>query len=308
MRLPTRLAPAAVILLVTSASAAPYTMVLRFPVGQMDKMTIAMDVDQTISSDVPPAPPPQQKKSKIGTELTLRVISSDESGASVEMTYDRIQVSRSIDGKEIAFDSAKGKAGTGNPYSDVAVVVGAKLTVHLTTEGKVDRLEGVDEWVKKMSQQIGGRLAANAAKQVMGEDRIESIFNAGFAGALPGKPVEIGATWQSNVSQNVYGMAVKMKTENKLVAVDGKNGHKIAKIEVAGNGVRDGNVPGDAELKLVQFDIKGTRSFDLDRGCFTETDTGIRMKGNITVPGPKGEMSVDSVINTKTSLTPAKAK
>jgi hypothetical protein len=299
---------AALVLVVATASAAPVNMALKFPAGQVDKFAMTMDMDQTISSDALPAP--QKQKVKMGMDMLLKVLKSDDMGATVEMTFDRMSMSMSMLGKEMSFDSAKDKPAADNPLSGMGAMVGVKLTLHFSPAGKVDKVEGIDEMVKKLSAQPNSAVAGQMLKQAMSEDQIKQTFNVGFAETLPGKPVDIGDTWESNLSQTVNGMAMKMKSENKLVAVEDQGGHKIAKIEFSGDGKLEGAPAGGPKVKMDQLTQKGTKLFDLDRGTFTQTDTEQKMKGSMTVPTAKGDVALkmDQTLTAKITVKPAEAK
>jgi Family of unknown function (DUF6263) len=310
MRISSMSVPAALLLLAAAVSAAPVNLAIKFPAGQVDKFAMTMDMDQTLTSDA--LPTPQKQKIKMGMDMLMKVLESDDKGAKVEMTFDRMSVSMSMFNQEMAFDSAKDKPAASNPLSAIGTIVGAKLTLHFTPGGKVDKVEGVDDVVKKLSAQPGaaGAGAGQMLKQMMSEEQIKQTFNSGFAETLPGKPVDIGDTWESNVSQNVNGMAMKMKSENKLVAVEEQGGHKIAKIEFSGDGKLEGAPAGGPKVKMDQMTQKGTKLFDLDRGTFSQTDMEQKMKGSMTVPTPNGDVALkmDQSLNAKITMKPVEAK
>jgi hypothetical protein len=291
-----------------TASAAPVTLALKFPAGQVDRMSTTMDMDQTLTADALPAP--QKQTIKMGMDMLLKVVKSDDTGATVEMTFDRMSMGMSMFGKEMKFDSEKDKPSADNPLSGLGVLVGVKLTAHFGKDGKVDKVEGVDEMKKKLSTDASNVVAAQVLKQTMNEDQLKQTVNAAFAEAIPSKPVDIGDTWESNVTQNTGGMAIKMKAENKLVAIDEKGGHKIAKIEFTGDGKLEGAPAGAPKLKADQLTQKGTRYFDIDRGAFTEMDTDQTLKGSMTVPTPNGDTAIklDQTMSAKMTLKPAEAK
>src|SRR5260221_6765832 len=181
--------PAVLMLIAASVWAAPVNLAIKFPAGEVDKFAMTMDMDQTITSDALPAP--QKQKVKMDLDVLLKVLESDDKGAKVEMTFDRMSISMSMFGQEMAFDSAKDKPAASNPLSPIGIIVGSKLTLHFAPGGKVDKVEGVDDVAKKLSAQPGaaGPGAGQMLKQMMSEDQIKQTFNSGFAETLPGKPV-----------------------------------------------------------------------------------------------------------------------
>lgn len=301
-------AVAALLCLTAPASAAPVSLTLKFPAGQVDKLSTTMDMDQTLTADILPAP--QKQKIKMGMDMLLKVLSSDDNGATVEMAFDRMSMGMSMLGKDMSFDSEKDKPSADNPLSGLGALVGVKLTVHFAKDGKVDKVEGIDEMKKKLAGDASNQVAAQILKQTMNEDQLKQTMNAAFAEAIPPKPVDKGDTWESNVTQNTGGMAVKMKAENKLVDIEEKGGHKIAKIEFTGEGKIEGAPGGLSKLKADQLTQKGTRYFDIDRGAFTETDMEQTLKGSMTVPTPNGDTAIklDQTLSAKMTLKPAEEK
>jgi Family of unknown function (DUF6263) len=246
----------------------------------------------------------------MGMDMLLKVVSSDDKGATIEMTFDRMSMGMSMLGKDMTFDSQKDKPSADNPLSGLGALVGVKLTVHFAKDGKVDKVEGIDEMKKKLEGDASNPVATQILKQTMNEDQLKQTMNAAFAEAVPSKPVDIGDTWESNVTQNTGGMAVKMKAENKLVAIDDQGGHKVAKIEFTGDGKIEGAPAGLSKLKADQLTQKGTRYFDIDRGAFTETEMDQTLKGSMTVPTPNGDTAIklEQTVNAKMTFKPAEAK
>ncbi|HKD35348.1 MAG TPA: DUF6263 family protein, partial [Pirellulales bacterium] len=148
-------------------------------------------------------------------------------------------------------------------------------------------------------------------QQTMNEDHLKQTINGAFADAIPSKPVDIGDSWQSSVTQNIMGgMAIKMTAENKLAAVEDKGGHKIAKIEFNGVGKIEGAAAGAPKLKADEITQKGNRYFDIDRGAFTEMKEDQTLKGSMTLQTPNGEttIKIDKTTSAKMTLKPADAK
>jgi hypothetical protein len=300
-------APLGLVLLVASASAAPVTMAIKFPPGRVQKMTTTMDMDQTMSGG--PLPAAMKQKMKMGMDATLKVVSADNSGATVEVTYDQVRMSMSMAGKEMSFDSSKDKASADNLLSDVAGILGVKLTLRFGPDGIVNKVEGTDAMMKKLSTGPGGAIMAKSLSDSFGENQVKQMFNGSLAETLPKKPVAIGDQWESTSSQSMGGMKIKITADNKLKGVEDKNGHKIATIEFSGDGKIDGSAPGGVTIKADQLTQKGTKQFDLDAGCFTQTDMEQQLKGEVTVPGGAGAaMKIEQTVNAKSTFALSDAK
>lgn len=256
--------------------AAPVKMNLKLTVGQTDKMTIAIDAEQTKSSDSDPTP--RQEKIKVEIDATLTVITAGDAGTLVQMTYDRIKVATSALGKKLAFDSAKDKFEANNSLSALAAIVGNKLTVHVAHDGRADKVTGTGDIVKKVSQQSRDGMVTMIVQNAVNQDVIQHAFDFGFAGPLPSKPIEIGDKWETDFSEKERAdrLSMKLMIENKLAAVDDKNGQKIVKIEFGGEGKQVGKQPDFMKFWIDQFDVRGMTQFDLERGRFTHTEVVIR--------------------------------
>lgn len=284
---------------VSALSAEPVTMKLKFAAGQVDKLSMTMDLDMTISGDALPAP--KKQTVKMGMDLTLKVVAADDKGATVELTYDRMSLQLSAEGRELKFDSAADMASGENPLSGLGAIVGGKLTLHFDADGKATQVDGGDELAKKAAGATNGGLAVQLLQEQLNADRIKHMFNSRFADALPSKPVDVGGTWDSNAVQTIDGLNVKLTTTNKLVAIDEKAGHKIAKIEYTGTGTVDSSAAGEPKLKVTELTVKGTNSFDLDRGFFSDCDTQQKMKGSIV--RNKTTLTMDQTVNSKLTIT-----
>jgi hypothetical protein len=278
----------------TSALAAePIAFTLKFPPGQIDRQTNSMEMDQTVSSDVLPAP--QKQSMKMSAKTTLKQIKSDATGSLVEVTYDGVKMSGSMFAQ--AASDALDKT--------LAAFVGEKITLHFTPKGKVDKVDGIDAIVAKLPAGAGQA----AIKQFLNEDRIKEQYNVAAAQVMPTKPVSIGDTWETDVSHNLSAVEVKIKSQVKFVGIDEREGHKIAKLEFSGKGTLQGALaPGAPKMNFDQLGQTGTAEFDLTRGWLTSQIVDQHMKGDmkLNIGANPVSMKIDQTVKATTTLTAAK--
>jgi len=285
------LAPAA-----TAVAAEPITFAIKFPAGEIDHQTATMDTEQTFSGIALPAP--EKDATKMSLRSTFKGIMSDATGSQVELTYDGVKMSMSNLGQDLSTELDK----------TLAAIVGAKVLVHFTPDGKVDKVDGVEAMVAKFPP---GQAQAGI-KQFLNGERIKDGFNIVVGLLLPTTPVNVGDTWETNVSQKMSKVEVKIKSTVKLVGIDEREGHKIAKLEFSGSGKIEPPATGiDPTMKIDRFDQNGTAEFDLTRGWITSQNLEQHMKGDIRLNSPGNTptwLKIDQTVKATTTLTAAKAE
>jgi hypothetical protein len=284
------LAPAAPV-----SAAEPITFAIKFPAGEVDHQTNSIEMDQTISSPILPAP--KKQSMKMSAKTTFKPIKTDAAGSEVEVTYDSVKLSGSM----------LPQAASDELDKTLAAFVGQKITLHFSPEGKVDKVDGVDAIVAKLP--AGGGQAA--VKQFLSDDRIKEQYNVATAQILPTKPVNIGDTWETEISHKMSAVEVKIKSQVKLVGVDDRDGHKIAKLEFSGKGKLEAAVAAGApKLNFDQLDQSGTAEFDLTRGWLTSQIVDQRTKGDMKITGPGNTpiaLKIEQTVKGSTTLTTGKA-
>ena len=206
----------------------------------------------------------------------------------------------------MSFDSTKEKPSGDDPLSGLAGVLGVKLKLHVTPQRIVDKVEGADDLAKKAASGPGGAIAAKMVQESLGEDFIKQTFEGQFV--LPKRPVDIGDTWQSDVSQNLGGVKIKSKIDSKLTRLVEARGHIVAQIEFTGDGKLDGNGPPGVKFDLDQLTQKGTKEFDIDGGYFTRIEMDQKLKGDISASSPMGDIKLKlaQTLKEKIIVTPGR--
>jgi hypothetical protein len=275
------------------SAAEPIAFTIKFPPGQIDHQSVTMDMEQTISSDL--LPTPKKQTMKMSAKTTMKTIKSDASGSTVEVTYDSVKIS----------GSALPQAAADELDKTLAAFVGQKITLHFKPDGKADKVEGVDAILAKIPAGVG----QTAIKQFLSDERIKDQFSAGIEQILPKKPVNIGDTWDTEVTHKVSAVEVKIKCQVKLVSVDEVEGHKIAKLEFTGKGsLEAAAAAGAPKFNVDQFDQTGKAEFDLTRGFITLQKLDQHMIGNVKLGAAANAptMKIDQVVKVTSTVTSGK--
>jgi len=248
-------------------AAEPIVIAVKFPPGQIDRQTTVMENEQIVSGTSKPAPEKQSWKST--TTTRLRGTSSDASGNSVELTYESIQIAIPNLGKTVSAEKER----------TLSAITGAKLMLHFTRAGKVDRVDGVDAILAKLPAD-----SALELKPVLDGERIMALFNEEIETVLPTKPVKIGETWVTEVSRKTSGVNVRVTTHVTLAAVNEVGGHKIAKLKFTGKSeVEAGVGPSVPKVTFERYDQSGTSEFDITRGWFASHTVELHIKARAKI-------------------------
>ncbi len=260
----------------TAIAAESVTFQVKFPVGEVDHQTNTMEMDQTFSGQALPSP--KSLSMKMVAETTLKPTKSDATGSTVELTYDSMKISGSMV-----------QTAPAEMDKTFSAFLGKKIMLHYTSAGLVDKVEGVDAIVGKLPP-----VTARLIHGLLSEDHIKDEFNSGMVQLLPGKAAHVGDTWQTEISHNAGGVAMKIKCDVKLKGIEERDGHKIAQLEFTGKANFDANsLPALSSVSFDSLQQKGTAEFDLTRGWLTSQVFDQTMKGNMQIRVGAKSINVD---------------
>jgi hypothetical protein len=186
---------------------------------------------------------------------------------------------------EQKIESIKNKSSGGLPGADkiVDALKGATFKLTLNNKGEVTKIEGYDEFVKKLS--ADNELAGKMLKSFMSEDTIKATAAENFA-FLPPMAVAKGDTWKR--SQAVpLGPLGNLKGETTYTYKGaGKDGEEInfdQTLEYAPPKEGDDSLP----FKITKGEMKadkatGSLTFDASKGRLVKTEQSTKMKGSLT--------------------------
>lgn len=191
------------------------------------------------------------------TDVHWKVLELDGKSAKIEQTFQRIRVSMDnpMMGK-IDYDSA-GEGRTPPMLTQLADLVGSKVTARVSPRGAVSDMELPDV--------AGGQLG------------LEKMFDQ-FLPLLPEEPVAVGERWEVDLGLPMQQLGeVETAFHNELLAVDGREFTLGVEIEMKGNAPQ-----GKVELK----EAKGKLIYSFENFLPVEGDMKMRM--DIEASGPEG--------------------
>jgi len=247
--------------------------------------------------NVPGQAAPIEQDMTMGEQYALTVLGKDPAGGhEVEMEFLSARMGMEMGGKTILdFDSTKrSSAGNTNPVAGVfEKLVGSKIRFFLDASNKVERIEGIDGLVNRLS--AGGQAAAAAP--------LKGMFNDGYFKQmmssslfLPSRPVQPGDTWpvQLEFPLGDFGvMALDYAVAFQCWEMHGKR--NCARLEFQGNiKSKPGQNPGQNGMAITIQDGKcaGVSWFDPELGIIVETtmnqDVTMIMSLPINLRGSQG--------------------
>jgi hypothetical protein len=206
----------------------------------------------------------------------------------VTQKIEGVKLDLEIGGTKIPFDSTSPSA-AGGPLADFfKALVGSELTLTLDKDMKVTKIEGREEFLKKLTstnQQMEPLL-----KQILSDDSLKQMADPTFS-VVPGKPVKKDDTWERTSTLNL-GPIGSFETKYKYTdeGADEKD-KKLRKIKfdttlkytppaaTAGAGLPFKILSADLQGK----DSTGTLLFDVDKGRVASTNASTKLAGKLSI-------------------------
>jgi len=272
----------------------------------MLKMTTSQDSETTA--------PGVTKPIKAQTEQTMDLSVSVRKGSrpdtkSLEMVYESAAISVEMPGMTMSFDTKSDPAtDAGNPLAIVMRgIVGAEFKCEVDGSGKVVSVEGVDDFIEKIS---GENPQARAMLGSMfSEDSFKQIFASGIESDwLPGKDVSLGETWSTRNEMPLGGMGTfEAESKYKFSKWEQRRGRRCAVLDFTGSFSSTASKAGQTDMGMA-FDMKdgklsGTTWFDPVLGAAVETTMKQSMDLHMGMPGAEeGSQGTSSKIEQTTTV------
>ena len=176
------------------ASDSPVDMKIKWTPGR--KYPMRIELAQSTKTDVPNQPQPVVQEMKLTQGIEFSAVKElADGGQQLEMKFETETMNVSQNGTSVlSFDSLQSPAqDANNPVAPILrAMTGARLQYFIDANGKVERMEGVDE-LKKRIAATGQPQTQGAFQQMFSEDTLKRYGS--LAEALPGHPVSPGDTW-----------------------------------------------------------------------------------------------------------------
>jgi RNA polymerase sigma factor (sigma-70 family) len=195
----------------------PVDMRINFPVGR--KYSMHIDMDQTTNTAVPNLPEPIVQGVKIGQDFDVSAIRElDGGGRQLELKFTGQTMNISQGGRTmLSFDSAGSPAqDAGNPAASILrSMLGSSLEYFTDATGRVERMEGQDELLKRVAA-VGNPESAALLNQLYSKSTLEQY--ASYADSMPDHSVSIGDGWEVKKDLNtpigVLGLDLQYSFKN----------------------------------------------------------------------------------------------
>jgi hypothetical protein len=196
-----------------TAPTGPVELKLKWPTGE--RIVQDMEMKQSMEVTIPGQPAPMKQDMTMGQQYGLTVLKAIPGGGhELEMDFLSARMGMTMGGKQMLdYDSAKKTAPdkanpAALPVGDMfGKIVGSKIRFYLNASNEVERVEGVDELMNRLSS---GAQAESLAV-------LKSMFSEGYLKQmmshnrfLPPKPVQLGDTWPVHFELPMATMGVML--------------------------------------------------------------------------------------------------
>lgn len=263
-----------------AASDGPVDMKIKWAVGKTFAMR--MDLDQGTEMKVPNQPDPVKQNVKLTQNFNLSALKKlDNGGWELQLEFENETMEVLMGGRSVlTFDSNENPAQeTNNPVAPILrAMMGARIQYYTDAAGKVEKLGGVDELMKRITAS-GTERQRGMVQQMFSEDTLKRYGS--FSEALPNRIVNVGESWsdKNDIVSAIGTLALNMNYTFKNWEQHGDR--KCAHVEAAGTiatktvtaanvgaavEVQNGKITGDfwfePELGMI-VDVRNTQDMTL---------------------------------------------
>lgn len=231
----------------------------------------------------------------------------------LEQEVEGLRMTIDISGNVITYDSTKpdGGASAGNPglMEFFKKLVGAKFTVTLDKNFRVESVSGRDEFIKTLG--AGSQQMDTLLKSILTDEALKEMCDPTFR-MVPDSPKKPGETWKRESVTNLgpigsYTVTYNFKFVGPATEPDKKDMDKIevdtSITYIAPKATPDGLLFRIKEGKLTtETPTKGVIYFDTKAGRIATADLSIKLKGDLTVTIGGTDTKVELTQEQKTAI------
>ncbi len=284
----------------------PVELKIKWPLGE--RIVQDMDMKQNMELAVPGQPAPVKQDVTMGQEYGLTVLKENSDGGhEVEMEFLSARMGVAMGGKSVLdYDSAKkSSAGKADPVADMfGKIVGSKIQYFLNASNEVERIEGVDELVNRLSSGPQAAALAPLKNTMFSEGQFKQIMSANRF--MPPKAVQPGDTWpikQSFEMGALGNIGIDFDCTFQKWEMHGKR--NCARLEFQGtfNSTPGTNAtPVGMSMSILDGNATGVSWFDPELGITIDTIMNEDIKMVINMPmNPRGRTVAASRMQTITN-------
>jgi hypothetical protein len=274
-----------------SPPSGPVELKIKWPKGE--RVVQSLVVTQSMVMNIPGMPTPMQQDIMMGQDYGFTVLDETPDGKhEIEMDFLSAKMSSTMSGKTLVdYDSSKKPAPDAAPDpfgSTFGKIIGSKIQFYLDATNAVERIEGVDDLLNRMS--TGGAPADQLAM-------LRNMFNEGYFKqimsqyqVLPPNAVQPGDTWPVHLEFPIEKMGSLVVDDNFTFQnweIHGKR--YCARLEFQGtikSGSSTGANPAGMSINILGGNCSGSSWFDPELGITIDTTMNQDMSMAITFPMP----------------------
>lgn len=230
----------------------------------------------------------------------------------IKQKIEGLKMDIQIGGTPITYDSTKDANAT-NPLGDFfKALIGAEFTITLDKNMKVTKVEGREEFLKKLTS--ANQQMEPLLKSILSDDALKQMADPAFAIA-PDKAVKKGDTWKRESKLNMGPIGTYESTYTYTYEGQDDKDKNLAKIKVdtALKYVPPGAGAGAGlPFKIISADLKskdatGTALFDVQKGRLVSLDLSLKLEGKLTIDisGMNSEVQLNQEQKTTVKTTDA---
>jgi hypothetical protein len=275
----------------------PVELKLKWPQGE--RIVQDMDMKMNMEISIPGRPVPMKQDMAMGQGYQLTVLKENpDGGHEVEMEFLSARMGMTMGGKNLLdYDSTKtSSADKTNPVADMfGKIVGSKIQYFLDASNEVERVEGVDELVNRLSSGAQADVLAPFKSTMFSEDHFKQMMNANRF--MPSKAVQPGDTWPIKQSYEMGSLGtMTMDFDCTLQSWEMHGERNCARIEFQGTVKSTPGTnanPAGISMTILGGDFSGVFWFDPELGITIDTTMNQNMTMLMNVPmNPRGNPGV----------------
>lgn len=216
-------------------------------------------------------------------------VSVDDNGNwTIKQKIEGVVITIDINNNAVSYDSTNPSAANNALSEFFKQLVGAEFTITLDKNFKVTKVEGRDEFIRKLG-------SANAQmepllKKILNDDALKQMADPTF-GVIPNKEVTKGEKWTKTMDLNLGPIGGYTSTQTITYEGPDEKNPKLQKLKVETK--LEYKTPGDADSGALPFKIKsanlkadsatGTILFDAAAGRIVESDVKLQLSGSLDI-------------------------
>ena len=182
---------------VSAKADGPVEMRIKWTTGK--KYSMRMEFKQGTETPLPNQPQPLKGEVNLAQDFTISALkSTDNGGQELELEFETETMDVSQGGNlVVSFDSTKNPApDANNPAAGILrAMIGARIQYYCDANGKVEKVGGVDELMKRIAA-VGKPQEQAMFKQMFSEDTLKQYGD--FGDMMPNRMIKVGESWPVN--------------------------------------------------------------------------------------------------------------